>query len=81
MSIKSLTPPKNILSMRFPAVPAINNTVMIRFVFFVKNSRINAPIPAKLITKTRMSGTGNDREIPLLNAALNRGNVSRYLIS
>lgn len=33
--IKSLTPPYNILSMRFPIVPAIKNMVIIRPIFFV----------------------------------------------
>lgn len=80
ISIKSLTPPKKILSIKFPKVPAMSNVVIIRLIFFVINSRIKAHIPAKLIIIIMMIGTGNDREIPSLNTGVNREISSRILI-
>ena len=81
MSIKSLTPPRNILSIKFPNVPVINNAAITRLIFLVVKSRMNAAIPTKLIIMMKMSGTGNDREIPSLNAGVNSEKFSKNLIS
>lgn len=67
MLMKSLTPPYTSLSMRFPAVPAINNVVTTNPILFFTNNRINAPIPSMLTHKIRINGKGNDREIPVFN--------------
>ncbi len=48
--IKSLTPHRNILSMRFPIVPDINNDAISRLILFVINNRINVTIPTRLIS-------------------------------
>lgn len=65
--IKSLTPQRKTLSIRFPVVPAINMIAISQEIFFVKNNQTNPYIPIILITIIIMNGTGNDREIPVLN--------------
>lgn len=65
--MKSLTHHNIILSIKFPAVPAINNATISQLIFFIANNRINAAIPAMLTSIIRMNGIGNDREIPVFN--------------
>lgn len=65
--IKSLTPHKKILSIRFPIVPPINKIAISHVIFLFINSQTNAPIPIILTAIIIMNGTGNDREIPVLN--------------
>ena len=65
--IKSLTHPYIILSIKLPTVPAIKNAIGSRQSFFLANNRIKSAIPIILIIIVMISGTGNDREIPLFN--------------
>ena len=78
--IKSLTPPKKILSITFPKVPPMSNAAIVRLIFLLVKSRIKTAIPPMLINMMMMSGTGNDREIPSLNAGVNREMSSRNLL-
>lgn len=81
MSMKSLTPHKAILSIRFPAVPAMRNAAVVRLIFLIIYSRINTPIPIALIAMMMRNGNGNDREIPVLNVGRMNAVSSIYLRS
>ena len=58
--------------MRFPIVPAINNVVIRRLIFFLMKSQINAQTPMILIAIIIKKGTGNDRDIPVFNIGKTR---------
>jgi hypothetical protein len=68
--IKSLTPHKNILSTKFPIVPAINKPAICRLICFCLNNRKNIHIPMLLIPMIMKKGIGSDRDIHTFNIGL-----------
>ncbi len=78
ISIKSLTPPYTILSIKFPIVPASKSPVIQNQICFLLYNRTIAHIPTILIPIIILNGTGNDREIPVLSAGVIKRLCSRY---